>query len=217
MLSNLGATWPNQGIGDIGLVFSGQSFGMSFQTGNTPYGIDSITLEHFEYSALAAQDFDLQIFRIGNKLPGPNPNVWSVSLLGELGNPVIDPRPTQWPGSTTFVTYTPVTTFTLEPNTSYLVAAVRPTDGLGSVNLMFAPGAYVASDGWSEKGFPFNSQWANWGSGWTLRDPAYKLKLEVNATPVPEPGSSAVILLGLAVISRQRRGQRKKPRAIQIL
>src|SRR5688572_29375662 len=84
MLSNLGATWPNQGIGDIGLVFSGQSFGMSFQTGNTPYGIDSITLEHFEYSALAAQDFDLQIFRIGNKLPGPNPNVWSVSLLGEL-------------------------------------------------------------------------------------------------------------------------------------
>jgi hypothetical protein len=203
MISNLGVPWPEPGtIGDIQTIFSQQSFGMSFQTGNTPYQIDSITVEHFEYSASAARDLDLQIFRIGGLQSFPYPDTLPVSLVGELGNPVVDPRPTQWPGLTTFVTYTPVTAFTLEPNTPYMIAATWPTNNPGWASLLFAPGSYLVSGDWSESG-RLTSQWVNLGDGWWQYSSMYNLKLEVNATTVPEPCSPLLILLGFAALSRQ--------------
>ena len=204
MISNLGTPFDGQGIGDIQAIFSAQHFGMSFQTGITPYQIDSITVEHFEYSASAASGLDLQILQIGSRQSGPFPDTWSVSLVGKLGNPVVDPRATQWPGWTTFVSYTPVTSFTLEPNTLYMVAAPWPSNDPGYASLLFAPGNYAMGDDWPETG-RLISQWINSGNGWRQRPSNYDLKLELNATPAPEPCASALMLFGFAAVSRQFR------------
>lgn len=64
-------------------------------------------------------------------------------LIGQLGNPAVNPTPTQWPESptswfcTTYVDYFPLTRIVLEPSSEYRVALTEATSGPG-IALMFS-------------------------------------------------------------------------------
>jgi hypothetical protein len=205
MIYNLAAPGPSGGIGDIHGIYPGYGNGVSFQTGADPYVINSVTLEHYNYHG-PSSFFHVQVFQVESTPSGP------VTLCGELGNSAIDPRPTQWPGSTTFVNYTPSSPIILTPNTSYLVAASESADSPTYDSLLFAYSiSYAATPDWTLyptaihhmwrltplSGWPDSGHWALGGG---------PLKLEVDASPVPEPSVLAIVsACGAAWAVRKRR------------
>jgi len=202
-ISNLMEPWTGGGIGDIHAVTPNQKFGFSFTTGAGAYRLDSVVLEHFAYAG-SLQSFGVELYRVDGF--GPFGTV-QVSFLGALANSFIDSRPTQWPGSTTFVGYSSATPLTLDPSSTYLVAAIEPANGLNETGLLFAaPGNYTISGDWitPPPGQFFSDSSGLWFAG-PMPGLGGKLKMEINATPVvvPEPAVST-LLFGLLCLFRLR-------------
>src|SRR5262249_21229246 len=99
MISNLDQPYGGQQgtAGDFHGVSVNSGFGFAFTTGSSAFTLDTVTFE----------------------IVGGGPTAIHVELLasqggifsaaGQLGNPTVDPRQTQWPTLTSFIDYTPAT------------------------------------------------------------------------------------------------------------
>ncbi len=182
-ISNLGNLWPNQGIGPCASLLPGNGGQAAyFSTGAASFTLNSITLEF-----LVAPDYgewnsvDLQIYQQVGIAPYPQ-----YSLIGNLNNPTVDGRPTQWPQGrfpnmyTLFIDFHPVGQIGLEPLTAYRVIASVPASSSVIADVLLTESTdYVAATDW----------------GMTLLYPA-NLKFSVDATIVPEPNALALTILG---------------------
>ena len=198
MISNLDQVWTAQGtMGDFETVIPGYGYGFMFKTGTTPYLLNTVTFEMLNGGNPAA--LDIQLYTLEGSFPSTNPNFVSA---GQLGNPTIDSRLTQWPGSTSFVDFTPVTSITLAPDMDYLIGVIEPANGDDNNGLTFnVNNTYTFSGDWSSFIVPQWSYGPPLGpppapQGWKF-DPGFEsLVLEVDATPAPEPNVSMLFLFG---------------------
>lgn len=203
MIGNLDQVWTRGGMGNFETVVPGDGYGFVFETGAAPFTLNQVTLE--ELGGPGSVQLALYTLQ-GDPAGVHNP---SMTLAGGLGYAAIDPRPTQWPGYTSFIDYTPVTSIVLEPNTFYLIAATEPASGNNNTALTFNFNfSYTVSGDWSVD--PGVATWAynpnlspmNPLSGWNSEISSGSLMIEVDATPVPEPslygmlGACALTLLG---------------------
>ena len=206
MISNLNQLWPGPSMGNFEAVLPGHGYGFMFQTGSLPFYFNSAVLE--EVGGPGTVQVSLYTVQ-GDPLAGRNP---SLVLAGALVNHVVDSRPTQWPGYTSFIDYSAANPITLQPNTYYLIAATQPVNGDNNTALTFNFNySYDVAGDWTvDQAVP--SGWTYFGvnpptspfSGWMPDDSPGSIKIEVNATPVPEPGSYLVLLLGCALWSARR-------------
>jgi hypothetical protein len=179
-VSNLGDLWTEGGIGDIHALFPGGSpYGSdtaSFTTGaGNKYAINSITLE-FVSGELGT--LNIQLFQQNNS---------GSLLVGSFGNPVVNPTPTQWPGSTTFINFSPAGSIILDPLSQYTVVISDPANSSNDSALLFT------------KSSDFTSL-ANWAMNSTISGNPFAsgehLVMAVDATPIPDQSSTAVLLIG---------------------
>lgn len=198
MLSNL-----NPAGGDIQGVFAGTGFAVGFVTGPSGYTLDSVTLEEYGYSGPSPY-FHVQLFTLGPIGSVPPPG-WPLVPLAELNDAGVDPR------GTSLVDYTPVSPLTLAPNQVYFISASATAGSSGYPGLIFAPTqTYSLGSGWQMYIAPqSNNQWEldpNYNL-WVSASPGgYEgLKLEINATAVPEPSLVSMLLVAFVVTARQRR------------
>ncbi len=208
-VSNLHTPWTEGGIGDIHGVFRGGapygSYTAHFTTGTGTYSLKAITLE-FEFDSgypagvSAPQELAVQLFH-----QTASGNV----LLGNLGNPIGNPTPTQWPRSsnpnayTTFFDFTPVPGMNLNPFSEYSLVLSMPAGSPVDAAVLFArSSAFTSRDDWT--------------MGVTTSGNPYEngeyLVMAVNATLVPEPDTAVLLSTGLMVLLG-----RKVSRSVRIL
>jgi hypothetical protein len=185
-VSNLDNVFSGGGIGDIhGLFQGGAYYGTDtahFDTGTGNYTLNFITLEFYSGS----QYVTAQLLQNGN-------------ILATLGNPQVNAKQTQWPAYTKFINFYPTTPVQLSPLASYDILLSNPAGSGGDAALLFSlSSAFASSAGWTM-------------SPTTSGNPSafgQYLKLAVDATPVPEP-SATILLIGATAISFIIRGRRK--------
>jgi len=202
MISNLDQLWTSGGMGNFETVTPGYGHGFMFGTGANPYILDTVTLEELG----GPGSVQVQLYAVqGDPLASRNPNL---VLAGNLGNPAVDPRPTQWPTTTSFIDYTPVTSITLEPHTYYLITATEPVNGNDDTALTFNFNySYTVSGDWAVDQ-SVTAYWTYYGSnpppallnGWMPDDYSGSMMIEVDATSVPEPSSCVLLLLCCALL-----------------
>jgi hypothetical protein len=196
-ISSLDVPWTSGGIGDIETLFPGHSFGTIFTTGSgSSFTLTSATFEFYGgWNGLSVQCYEY----FGGD---------SYNFIGQLGTPTVDPKQTQWPGSTTYVDFHPASAITLNPSTSYLITAGLPTSGFGPVNLLFTGNfRYATPTDWTA-GFTRAGTFDGMIHNMTLNFLPLT-KFGIDATAVPEP-DVAGLLLGGCVLLRLRRSQKKK-------
>ncbi len=223
LLYNLNAPGPGQpGIGDINTILPGKGFGVGFTLGATSYSVSSLTLE-FNGNSLPAPGLNIQILSFGQPGSVPAPGVPLVPY-GQLANPTLSSQPTLWPGSTTFVNFTPTSQIILQPNTSYVIAAWEDGTGNDDNALLFGYSASYTYGGDVQlpRGGPApqytlgpfvltlpgqtpypNNVWANESS---RGGEAPVLELDVTAAPEPQVWALALPAVATASLVR-RRGQ----------
>ena len=182
-LSNLDTPFVG-GIGDIhGLFPGGVPYGSDtarFTTGSgVGFSVNSITLE---FTAVPHQWENVQMQLFGNA---------GSEFLGSFGSPAINLRSTQWPQETTYVDFSPLASIDLEPLTEYSIVLSVPAGRPEGAALLFAWSAvYTTPTDWTMRS--------------TITDNPYAqnqfLKLAVDATVVPEPSTSALLIVGAAVV-----------------
>lgn len=201
MISNLDQIWPGSDMGNFETLVPGYGYGFMFGTGANPYSLNTVTLEELGGPGTV----QLGIYMVPNAL---SDNALILNSAGALGNPVVDSRPTQWPTYTSFIDYTPVGSITLAPDSFYLITATEPLNGNNHTALTFNFNySYNVAADWSE--YQPLSNWTYLGppspyrpSGWQADVSPGSLMVEVDATPVPEPMSFSLIILGSALIGR---------------
>ncbi len=181
-LSNLDELWTSGGIGDI----------HSLAPGGNPYGTDTARFTSGTGSSFALNAITLEFF------PANSPQYWlnlhvqlfrqaGSALLGSLGNPAINPKPTQWPSSTTFVDFLPLVPISLDPSSEYAVVLSVPASSSTAANLLFTRSSAYTTP-------------TDWIMGLTTSDNPYAsgehLVLAVDVTPIPEPSAAALLLGG---------------------
>lgn len=182
-VSNLGNLWTEGGIGDVhGLFPGGNPYGTDtarFTTGSGPgFSLDAITIEFYPGTTSQPWNYvDVQLFQQTGS---------GSLLLGSLGNPVVNPTPTQWPGSTTFIDFLPLTSISLSALTQYSVVFSVPTSSPIAAALLFTRSSAYTTP-------------ANWVMGPTTTGNPYtsgeRLVMAVNATAVPEPSVLGLLTL----------------------
>jgi hypothetical protein len=129
-------------------------------------------------------------------------------LLGRLGTPEVNPKPTQWPSSvdpvvyTAYVDFRPAGSLVLQPSSQYSVM-VNDSDSWHNAALLFTrlPG-YTSAFDWRMDATSSSNPFAD----------GEFLKLAVNASLVPEPSAWAVALCGftlMGVVAMSRGGRQK--------
>lgn len=199
-ISNLSVPWTGGGIGNIHAVTPNQRFGFGFTVGASALQLNSAVLEHISYPG-SLQSFGVELYRVNSFSPFGSV---STTLLGTLGYSAIDPRATQWPGDTTFVRYSSATSMLLEPGTTYLIAAVEPANGLNETGILFATSGsgYSVSGDWAPS---FANQFfSDSTSPWMVGPQFGNLKIEINATVVPEPAIASLLALGIGCLLSRR-------------
>jgi hypothetical protein len=58
-------------------------------------------------------------------------------VVGDLGNALVNPTPTQWPKSTTYIDFHPLTNIVLKPSTEYAVSLTVPYNYPPNLGLLF--------------------------------------------------------------------------------
>ena len=211
VIYNLNVPWSQPGIGNIEAVLAGTGFGVGFSNGATNYSVNSVTVELIGTS-LPSAGFGLHFYSF---VPGITTQF---QADGALGNPVVSPTPTLWPGQTSFITFTPTTPITMAPNTDYLIGATEDTSGNNGNGLLFAAigSAYTVAGG--VQMFTSNPGATQWtydqsSSQWSVSSGAQgALKVELDVTPVPEPSVCALVALGGAVIAGLKLARNKRCR-----
>jgi hypothetical protein len=200
-VSNLGDLWAEGGIGDIHNLFPGGApYGTDtarFTTGSGNFSLTTFTLEFFfdpSITSPSAPDWvNLQLYKQtkGGDL-----------LIGTLGNPIVDPAPTQWPQSanprdyTTFIDFSPLQQITLNPFSQYSVVASVPANSPVVAALVFTKSSSYTTS-------------ADWDMGATTAGNPYAdgeyLVMSVSARSVPEPDTEALVMGTFIVLIGCRR------------
>jgi hypothetical protein len=194
-LSNLDTQWTAGGIGDIHALFPGGTPNGTdtahFTTGSGGgFSLDTITLEFDRVPPSPAWgNVRLELFQQSNNL-----------LLGSLGNPVVNPKPTQWPSYTTFIDFSPSASIYLNPHTQYALVVSVPANSPSGAGLLFARSSYYTPTDWT-------MQVTTSGNPYAFME---YLVMAVGATQIPEPNTVALLIGGLMVLSGGR-----NPRANQ--
>ena len=204
-LSNLGTKWPDptgNSIGDIEVLdygygpfivhfFAGSGLNCSNETryakmygGSAAVAQTKPAVERFLLNAVTFE------FIGGPASPWTNISmtvqVYQVvggrtNLLGDLGNDTVNPTPTQWPKSTTFIDFHPLTNIILQSSSEYFVSLSEPYGFPDVFGLLFAISPeYVSATDW------------RMGTT-TTRVPVNfieYLKFAVNATAIPGTNST---------------------------
>lgn len=191
-LSNLGNLWTEGGIGDIhGLFPGGSPYGSDsvyFTTGSgNNFSLNSVTFE-FNPSgvSLAEESLSVQLYQqVG----------FNTSFIGNLGNPVVNPTPTQWPGSTSFIDFSPLGSITLNPLSQYFVVLSMPATSSVDAALLFTlSSTYTTPTDWTLNGTISGNPSAG----------GEQLVMAVNAAPVPEPCFLAAATLAALLFGVRR-------------
>ncbi|PWU11124.1 MAG: hypothetical protein C5B50_24055 [Verrucomicrobia bacterium] len=186
-LSNLDYPLPSGGgIGDIEGVSSDNEYSAHFTTGaGSSYDVTGITLEFYPAAFLPGDLLSIQLSRVSDGV-----------ILGSFGNPAFDPKPSPWPDYSSFVDFSPGAPISLDPSTKYTLA-VTCLPG-GSVDIFFTNFSYTNQAGWTMQRTTFTS--GGFTSGFR-----YQMVMAVDATPVPEPSTTALVLGGgIALAARKR-------------
>jgi len=197
MLSNL-----NSAGNDIQPVFAGTGFAVGFLTGPSCYTLNSVTLEEYGYGGPSPY-FHVQLFTLGPIGSVPPPG-WAFVPVAELNDAGVDPR------GASLIDYTPASPLTLSPNQVYFIGASAGPGGTGNPGLIFASTqTYSLGPDWQMYIAPeSNNQWEldpNYNL-WVSGSPnGYGLKLEINATAVPEPSLVSMLLVAFVAAARRRR------------
>jgi hypothetical protein len=147
-------------------------FGSAFHTGAGSFGLNQVTLEQWGYTAQSAASLRVRLLQASQD---------GFSPVGEFGNPVPSAVPTQLPGVTTYVSFTPLTPITLSANTEYLIA-ISTVPGAGSQDFLATSfsGDYSSSVGWQP-----GTDWLGIMASeefWVSINFAGRLKMAVEAT-----------------------------------
>jgi hypothetical protein len=155
-LSNLGDLWPDptgNTMGDIEVLIGPYGpFVVQFFTGSGTNEMNYITMS----AAIATNSANAEAFNLTSvtfEFLGSPWQPWSnwsnvtievsqqVSnqsiVLGQLGNAVVNPTPTQWPTSTTYIDFHPITDIVLQPSSEYSVALSVPFNYPPILGLLF--------------------------------------------------------------------------------
>ncbi len=194
-ISNLGDRWMGQTpqeIGDIHALSTGE-FDARFSTGAGAFSMNSVTLEFIGLpGADALANVNVVLFQeLGSQK----------TQIGAFATPTVNPTPTQWPHGTTYLDFHPVAATSLQPFSEYSVAiyetSLKPPLDVG---LLFTLSSKFTTP-------------TDWRIGpTTTHDPfagGEFLKFAADATLVPEPRLSGLILTGgvalATALARQRR------------
>jgi hypothetical protein len=140
LISNLGESNDSSQSAGASL-----GFGIGFDTGSAAFKLDSVTLEQFLYDPSANASLHVLLYKLDFAAGNPNP---TMTLLGELGNPTVDPTDTQLPGAT-FVAYSPLVPIMLQPSSQYIVAALTdPSGSTGPILLFTASDSFTGLPDW---------------------------------------------------------------------
>jgi hypothetical protein len=213
MLSNLNTPGPQGGgIGDLETLLPGTGFGVGFVTGGSSLTLSSVALELYGYSP---PGFHVQIYTFGPP-GGVSPPGWPLVLYGELGQAAVDPRPTLWPGTTTFLDFTSSATITLTPHSAFVIAATEDAGGTDNNALRFGYSeSYAVAPDWQVYPAQNVNQWyldPNFGE-WLPSAPSgfLGMVLEVNAALVPEPSALTFLLAASIMLVAPRVTARSRP------
>ena len=190
-LSNLDNRWPDSsGIGDCHTVQWTAPIIARFSTGEGTYTLDSVTLEFLVLPPLTAPWGTGQVQL--HQLSGDG----SV-LLGYLGSPQLNPRPTQWPSSvdpvhyTAYIDFHPASSLVLQPYSQYSVV-VNDSDSWHDAALLFTrSAAYTSTRDWRMDPTSTSNPFAD----------GEFLKLAVSGTLVPEPSAMGVASCGVMLFA----------------
>jgi hypothetical protein len=119
--------------------------------------------------------------------------------VGDLGNPTVNPTSTQWPQSvsrenyTVYIDFHPLTPFSLQPDSHYLIGIKERTfNPSWDVGLLFTRSPQFTTP-------------ADWQMGQTTTHDRYAngefLKFGLDATPIPEPLPTTLMLLAGAALA----------------
>jgi hypothetical protein len=217
-LSNLDNPWIDPGnptchcsIGDIhGLISGYDPYQVQFFTGARSVETDVPGLHTVETVAIGTNlvsvtGFELNSvtfeFIYGHDQPWSNANVKIYQgiadqrqLLGQLGNPAVNPKPTQWPESvnprfcTTHVDYFPLTEIILQPSSEY--SLVLTEAGSPSLGLLFSLSSdFVTTTDWRMGVTTTHNPWAA----------GEFLKVGIDATAILKTNSPNVALSSVSL------------------
>jgi hypothetical protein len=203
LIDNLFA--PGEGGGIINGVSGiqpGTGSAVDFSTDGGTYSLNTLTLEFVLQNTVYA-GFDAQIFTVypSGSLDIP-PSVNPVPY-GHFGNPTLSPTPTQSPGSTFFINFTPTSPIILQPNTTYVVGFTEATNGTSANALRFGAGYTCENpDGVNSDYFSYtysSPPTSPIPAGWSDAGYGGGPILSLTATEVPEPGSWALAAIAVAL------------------
>ena len=162
--------------------------GNKFVNDATSRNLQSITLS-MDVAADTSGSFRVELYSNSGSLPGS-----SLGILTGNGNPA----------TAGLYTYTPSSTITLNPNTTYWVVA-KVTSGLGDYSWNYTSTTTHGGTG-TLGGF---SESFDQGGSWSAENVSFPSMFSVTATAVPEPSSYAAMLgvaaLGFGIFNRRFR------------
>jgi hypothetical protein len=186
-LSNLGQ--PSTGSVPVG---SDSWLAMQFATGHDTGGylLDSIQLAMANASG-NPNGFTVMVYEQPQYAPGIVPGS-SLGTLNGSANP-------STPG---IYTYTPTSSLVLSPSTIYFIVLASGTEVANGAYEWSVASAGTTSDNWEGWFASFDSN--NSGSNWK-RAPVIYGQYAITATPIPEPSSLWLLLLGSGIFIYARR------------
>jgi hypothetical protein len=117
-------------------------------------------------------------------------------LIGNLGNPVVNPKRTPWPPSphnayTTFWDFTPVLGINLNPSSKYSLVLSMPASSPVDAAVLFAmDSSYTSRRGWTMSPTTSASPY----------EQGEYLVMAVNASVIPEPDLAVLLSCGFIVL-----------------
>lgn len=213
-LSNLGNPWIDPGnptcncsIGDFQTLLENWPFAVQFFTGATSGGTNPAAINTVEQGAVTTNSIPVGFqlnsvtfeFDVHSSQPWSNLNVQVYQQvggqgipLGGLRDPMVNPKPTQWPGTTIYVDYLPLTNIMLQPLSEYSLALSVPSTSSGAFGLLFTIFSnFVTTTDWRMGATTTQDPWAV----------GEFLKVAIDATAIPGTNSATVGLSNVRLVA----------------
>lgn|GEM_PF-3912894 len=167
----------------------GNSRAQQFTTGTIPMYLDSVTLSMNNAGVVDAGTFHVDLFTSSASLPD---------------QPLVRLEGSTAPSSSSLYTYTPPAPLQLAASTTYwIVASVDEVAPNKFYNWEFTASSVVNGlTGWSMGPSSLGSSFFGGSASWSPQ--SVPLKMEVAATPAPEPVAWGSALLGAGLLSSRR-------------
>jgi hypothetical protein len=199
MVSNLDAAGD-----DIQPIFFTNGFAAGFLTGAGSYNLDSVKLPEYGYSGPVSY-FHVELYSLGPVGSVPPPG-WPLVPVAQLSNAGTLPSG----GTTTLVEYHPGGPLTLSPGHVYFIGVTGDAGSPGVPSVIFASSeSYTVGADWQMYVSASMNQWMfdpnhnEWVEG--APNGIEGLKLEIDASPIPEPTVVSILSVALVIASRGAR------------